>query len=81
MLGGETFVISKKGRGQLCCYAEGIYPGPLIPKGDPTFPRMPERSDLDSLRARGLSPIPVNAERLSFSNALHDLILGILTEL
>jgi len=27
-----------------------------------------------------LSAIPVNAERLSLSNALHDLILGILTE-
>jgi len=36
---------------------------PLIPKGDPTFPRMPERSDLDSLRARGLSPPPKSLKR------------------
>jgi len=34
-----------------------------------------------SMRFLDLSPIPVNAFCLSLSNALHDLILGILTEL
>jgi len=38
-------------------------------------------SNIKDFQRKALDPIPVNAERLSLSNTLHDLIVGILTEL